>query len=135
MIVVNIYEVKTANISEFQFFFISVNNRDMYNIDTENSSNNSDYRLQKIRGKTIVLVESDNPWYLNKDDTIQIPYNKNIRLTNKQYRENADYGSYENSNKEYFDTKQTCGQNQIILLLFILLVLLFVCKKYYQRKL
>jgi hypothetical protein len=105
-------------------------NSELYNMDEkdENLSTDSSYRLQKIKGKTIVLVESDNPWYLNKDETIQIPYKKNIRLTNNQYRNDADYGSYENSNREFFYDKQMQekNQNKIILLLFIFLLLLFI---------
>jgi hypothetical protein len=120
---------------------ITQDNSDQNNISDDSvSSGNSDYRLKQIKGKTIVLVESDNPWYLNKDETIQLPYKKNIRLTNKQYRNDADYGSYENS--EYFNGKikkknniynnqeQTQSQNHIILLLVLFLVLLFIYKKY-----
>lgn len=44
-------------------------------------------------GKTVVLVEADDPWYLNKDTTIQMPYIKNELQQDLKYRENADYKS------------------------------------------
>lgn len=131
----NLYKDENDEINENNE--IDNNNTIDNDSDSEDLYSDSSYRLKKIKGKTIVLVESDNPWYLNKDKTIQIPYKKNIRLTENLYRPNADYGSYEN--KEYFDSKkkiktQEKNQNQIIFLLFILFLLLFMYKKFYKNK-
>lgn len=54
----------------------------------------SDYGWDKYRGKTVVLVASDNPWYINKDTTYPVKYSnpENIRDDIK-YRENADFKS------------------------------------------
>lgn len=100
------------------------------------SNNTSDFIYNNLKGKTIVLVESDEPWYLNKDNTIQIPYKKNIRLINNNYRNNADYGSYEN--KEFFNNKlydkDNSIKNQIIMLLLLFLIILIVYKKFIKNK-
>jgi hypothetical protein len=34
------------------------------------NSNTSDYKLDSIKGKTVVLVDSDDPWYVNNDITV-----------------------------------------------------------------
>lgn len=120
--------------------YFEQNNESRFDSDSD-SDFDFDYRLKKFKGKTIVLVESDNPWYLNKDETIQLPYKKNIRLTNKRYREDADYGSYENKNNENFNGKikknkntntnknQEQFQNHIIILLMVFLFSLIIYNK------
>lgn len=128
---------------------ISLETQDnMTNIDTKSdvSNNTSDIIYNKLKGKTIVLVDSDEPWYLNKDDTIKIPYKKNIRLINNQYTNYADFGSYEN--KEFFNNKKCNNKlidednidnkdkdnnnikNQIIILLLLFLIILIIYKKF-----
>ncbi len=105
-------------------------------VEDQDTERTSDYQLKKYKGKTIVLVESDNPWYLNKDSTIPMKYKKDIELTKKQYRNNADYGSHHNTEFEHFSEKNnnkeendSISQNQIILLLLMIVVILFVYKK------
>uniref|UniRef100_A0A6C0EFQ2 Uncharacterized protein n=1 Tax=viral metagenome TaxID=1070528 RepID=A0A6C0EFQ2_9ZZZZ len=41
---------------------------------TENEQDSDDISLPKFKGKTVVLVESDEPWYINKDITIPQKY-------------------------------------------------------------
>ena len=55
-----------------------------------------DYQWDKYKGKTVVLVESNDPWYLNKDTTIQTPLVKNNQtqpLNSVPIRTDADYNS------------------------------------------
>jgi hypothetical protein len=108
----------------------------------------SDYKPIKYKGKTIVLVDSENPWYLNYDTTIPIEYYKKQNITQKQYRNDSDYGSdvnlefehfnnndkYDNINikdeKKILENKESTSQNQnqIIFLLLIIVVILIVYK-------
>lgn len=56
----------------------------------------SDFNWDKFKGKTVVLVENDNPWYVNKDTTVQMDYRKNEYdhlYDDIKYRNNADYKS------------------------------------------
>lgn len=64
---------------------------------TENSDSDSsfEYTWDKYQGKTVVLVENDNPWYVNSDTTIQKPVKlPPFKLYDDiKYRENDDYKS------------------------------------------
>ena len=55
----------------------------------------SDYALNKYHGKTVVLVESDNPWYINQDVTIpQKMGNGKLNLYDiAKYRDNSNFKS------------------------------------------
>lgn len=112
------------------------------NIDNNDNGNNIDneimdipeYVLPKYKGKTIVLVDSENPWYLNYDTTIPIPYSQELNLTTKQYRNEADFGSHENLEFEHFNDNSNNNndsvlQNQIIFLLLIFIIILYIYKK------
>lgn len=109
------------------------------NIEDSDTERTSDYVLKKYKGKTIVLVDSDNPWYLNKDTTIPMNFNNSFVTTTKKYRNNADYGNYKNNEFEHFNSEtkkskkiienESISQNQIIFLLLIIVILLFVYKK------
>lgn len=105
-------------------------------IEDSDTEKTSDYRMKEYKGKTIVLVESDNPWYLNKDTTIPMKYNKKLNLTTKQYRNNADFGSYTNSEFEHFEPENnsenyndSISQNYVIFLLLALAIFLYIYKK------
>lgn len=55
----------------------------------------SDYTWDKYQGKTVVLVESDNPWFINEDVTYPVKI-KNINYIPTDdvgYRFNADFKS------------------------------------------
>jgi hypothetical protein len=65
---------------------------------TENSTDSemsTDYAWDKYHGKTVVLVENDNPWFINQDSTTRLKYNKNpqVLYDDITYRNNADYQS------------------------------------------
>jgi len=38
----------------------------------------SDYSLDEYQGKVVVLTETNNPWYINSNSSIQMPYSKQI---------------------------------------------------------
>lgn len=69
----------------------------MQNWSTENTDSNSsdDYVWDKYQGKSVVLVENDNPWYVNTDTTIQQLHIKqplNLR-DDVKYKNNQDFES------------------------------------------
>lgn len=115
----------------------------------------TDFIWDKYQGKTVVLVENDNPWYVNTDTTYKMPYvtkQQNLR-DDILYRNNQDY-----ENKFVMDPKSpTLGygysfsdrggipcsgvegfgnisQNpmdlQILAIILILAILIFVYKYY-----
>jgi hypothetical protein len=53
-------------------------NSDEQTWDTENPSisTSTDYSVDEYKGKTVVLVEADDPWYINVDSTIPTPVRK-----------------------------------------------------------
>jgi hypothetical protein len=55
----------------------------------------SDYVWDKYHGKTVVLVESNNPWYVNTDQTVRLEniYSGNHISDDVGYRNNADFKS------------------------------------------
>ncbi len=65
-----------------------------WNSEESDISTSSDYGWDKYKGKTVVLVASDNPWYINEDTTYPMKFSnkENIR-DDVKYRENADYQS------------------------------------------
>lgn len=124
------------------------------NIEDSDTDKTTDYRLKKYKGKTIVLVDSDNPWYLNKDTTIPMDFHNELVSTPKLYRDNADYSDFSNNEFEHFKTTNSFNiknkakakknnennekkgnenesllQNHVIFLLLIVVVLLFIYKK------
>ena len=60
------------NNTDENIYVTGCDNLDQQTWDTENSDSDgpNDYRWNKFKGKTVVLVQSDNPWYINKDITI-----------------------------------------------------------------
>lgn len=123
----------------------SSDNQD-WNIENDDTNATAIYTWDKYKGKTVVLVESDDPWYVNKDTTIRQPYPKSeYNVSDLHYRDNADYESdfildqdshslgmghsYADHNgvscnKEGFGDVST--SNQIIFYLCILLVILMI---------
>lgn len=70
-------------------------NSDSQSWQTEHSDDSEDsFKWTNYFGKTVVLVESDDPWYLNKDTTIPMQYLKDQTLFDEaSYRHNADFKS------------------------------------------
>ncbi len=52
----------------------------------------TDYNWDKYHGKTVVLVENDNPWFVNSDTTTQQHYNTNDTVLN----DNIEVVSHDN---------------------------------------
>lgn len=70
-------------------------NSDQQSWQTEQSDSSTDsFKWTDYFGKTVVLVEADDPWYLNKDVTIPMNYVQQHDLQQDlQYRQHADYKS------------------------------------------
>jgi hypothetical protein len=75
-----------------------------WNTEGSDEDNSSDYILPKFGGKSVVLVQNDNPFYLNKDITIQMPFKKdsldlidNIEVDNMAILESGIHADYESS--------------------------------------
>lgn len=71
----------------------SCDNSDQQSWQTEQSDSSTDsFKWTDYFGKTVVLVEADDPWYLNKDTTIPMNYvDKHDFQQDLKYREHADY--------------------------------------------
>jgi hypothetical protein len=65
-----------------------------WNTEDPDVGTSSDFGWDKYKGKNVVLVASDNPWYINKDDTYPVKYSdpESIR-DDAKYRDNADFRS------------------------------------------
>lgn len=110
------------------------------------NTNNTDFEWQNHFGKTVVLVESDNPWYLNDGSTERQQYITQQKLNDELlYRHNADYKSNRVLDKnspnlgfghsyadrvgqscdliEGFDAHQSDNLNIILCILFLLFAL------------
>ncbi len=130
----------------------SCNNSDQQNWQTEQSDTSTDsFKWTDYFGKTVVLVEADDPWYLNKDITIPMEYLKQQNLQDIYYRQNADYKpnhiidesvpdlgyGYSYASRagvpcqkiEGFNEGQNDASN-ILLLLMCILILIFVYKHF-----
>lgn len=58
-------------------------------VNTDNE--NTDYRWNTYKGKNVILVESENPWYINKDITHPMKIASRQELTDDRYKAYADY--------------------------------------------
>ena len=89
----NIYEGQISPQTEYQkcvttnhdsLSLESCDSSDDQSWTTENNDINTtgDYAWNKYKGKTVVLVESDNPWYINVDNTIPMTVKPNTSFDN-----------------------------------------------------
>jgi len=68
---------------------------------------NNHQSLNTYKGKRLVLVESDNPWYVNKENAIELKY-----INNQNYfgiRQNYPVGTAFKSNTVYNTTSPNLG--------------------------
>jgi hypothetical protein len=125
-----------------------------WNTEGSDVTNSSDYILPTFGGKTVILVQNENPFYLNKEYTVEMNYKKdnlnledniedleNIDSTLAMNKEYAHYKSSQplaisqkiniNNNIEKFDAdnNNTSYDKQIILIL-LLSILCIVFYKY-----
>jgi len=76
-----------------------------YSIDDDMENNHQS--LNTYKGKRLVLVESDNPWYVNKENVIELKY-----INNQNYfgiRQKYPLGSAFKSNTVYNTTSPNLG--------------------------
>jgi hypothetical protein len=91
------------------------------NFTTYNNNNDeiyyNDYKWNKYKGKTVVLVEAEEPWYLNKDiTTLQVL--KTLPAVKPTYNTHA--------NVEHFNILNY--NNYILIVLCVILAILLVYK-------
>lgn len=72
----------------------TIDPKQVWNIEFPHQLDPNDYSIPYFKGKSVVLVEADDPWYLNKDITIPKKYiddEKDIKNLNKVDYSHSDY--------------------------------------------
>lgn len=96
-----------------------------------NENNNAyrqidDYNSEKYKGKGVVLVDSDNPWYLNDDESIPWPTQ---RIQTKGESINVkEVVVIDNKPKQAEEKDDEKSQINIIFILIIIFVILILFK-------
>lgn len=123
--------------------------------DIENESSTSSYAWNSYKGKKVVLVEADNPWYVNKEITTRLKIIPPEPLQDLQYK-NGDvkhniiiekkgidccekFRKPKKRNIENFgngknNETNNKNVNQILFYLCFILLLLFIYRYYRKRK-
>lgn len=87
----------TENNNIEHFDNINSCSNDMNNLEDEAYDNleNPQPNLHSYKGKRLVLVESENPWYINKENVIELKYinNENYFGAREKYPEGAKFKS------------------------------------------
>lgn len=130
------------------------NNEQSWDVENSNKTNN-DYTWDKYKGKTVMLVESDNPWFINKDIVASPPNKININKLNilrPQNYADADaskinldmskpnlglgYSYASRQQIEPFTSGNNCDDNanQNNFIIFICFIILFLITFRYWRK-
>jgi hypothetical protein len=123
--------------------YFDTNEHEMIEI-TNHSPKNDVINTQDdiFRGKTVVLVDSSNPWYLNIDETDAIPWvQPEQHQSNKMYTSNKQKNVSNkkkiniNDNKDTEEKEDTNGKTQIhiIIILLVIVLLLVFYKSFYKR--
>lgn len=84
----------------------------------------NDYSWNKYQGKTVVLVEEDNPWYINEDTTIRMNYPQ--PEFNKKPVSYDDMYENKNNKIETFKGSTLSPTNNFIICITILILLLLL---------
>ena len=98
----------------------------------ENNNNNTykpinDYDSEKYKGKGVVLVDSDNPWYLNDDESI--PWPQVDRVPSQQSTKVVKNVIVTDNKTTHVEEKEEeKSQTNIIFLLLIIFVILILYK-------
>jgi hypothetical protein len=140
----------------------NINNNSINNTDSDNNSNiydiNNEWTIQNQniftenninnKGKTVVLVNNENPWYINKDNTIKQPYITNMSVkSNDIYNEKLPYKTkmiidntknnlgmgYSYSDRQGYDCIENFNSNNsnnYIYFIFIFIVIIFLVIRY-----
>lgn len=99
-----------------------------WNTEQNDVEHSDDYNLPQYKGKSVVLVDSNNPWYLNKDITIPMNYYNNLKLTGEQYHNSAVFPPDKKVYERFTQLKKKNNecQNHVIILLFIIFLILVI---------
>lgn len=153
----NIMNNENDNIDSKQYCSDDKNDED-YSIDSDMENNHQS--LNTYKGKRMVLVESDNPWYVNKENAIELKYINNqnyfgIRQkypTGTAFKSNTVYNTTSPNlgyGYSYADRKNTIiekfsenpedntnnNANYIIFIMIVIIILLLVYNYYKKNKL
>jgi hypothetical protein len=109
------------------------NNTDVqsWNMEYPDINKTTDTHYPEQKGRSVVLVDSDNPWYLNIDTTIPLLYDTKLNLENMKYKNHADIEEYNKKRIEHFENTNNTDDNvqtHILILLGILIIILGVYK-------
>jgi hypothetical protein len=148
---------------------IDNHSNDNHSIDNHSNDNNNDVgenysldedmennyqNLNTYKGKRLVLVESDNPWYINKENVIELKYinNENYFGVRPKYLKGASFKSntvYNTTSPNlgygysYADRKNTIIEKftdnyksnaDNIIIIMIVIVILLLAYNYYKNK-
>lgn len=126
-------------------------------ISESSSSTNSDYEWDYYKGKTVVLVGSDNPWYINKEFTVPRRYTENANfIVNDIDSDGHEYANYSTDFNidarkpdlgygysyasrqgkeciEGFGNKEE-ENNNIVILVFLIILIVMLYKYYLRNK-
>ena len=97
--------------------------------EAEDTENSSDFSWDVFKGRNVVLVESDNPWFINKDDTYVQKYIEpdlpDASLL--AYRANADV------NFEQFEATNSQKDNSHMIFLLCIIIILLTLYRWGKR--
>ncbi|ATZ80374.1 hypothetical protein BMW23_0316 [Bodo saltans virus] len=111
---------------------------DIESIDTKST----DINYAKYKGKVVVLVDSNNPWYMNTDNTIPLQYTNtnpikysDSSIENKEDIAHAKYEHFKNSNENLNENENTDIKNnaQTIILILLFIVFVLIIYKFYIK--
>lgn len=90
--------------------------------ESDESNDSMSEEMQGYKGKMVMLVESDNPWYLNRDKTLTQMFTSGEQ--------------FEKDNVEHFEQTSTQESNQLNLILTLLLifVIIMIYYKFFMKK-
>ena len=133
--------LKNCDNSEFQ----------QWNKENDNDNTTNYFSWQKFKGKNVVLVESDNPWYLNKENSHELKYQPHVIINDDYvYRDNSDvkfksildstkpdlgkgysYASrlYKNNIENFNAESDNTNTSLIVIILVALIFLMYIFKK------
>lgn len=129
-----------------KFLNLLYQNNEKVNDNDINSCKSNFSEWETTKGEEVILVEPDDPWYINKNRKFYTIPNRDTIIPDNKYKNYADYKSsfgysYRdrlmnlNSKKEDFENKinksgsriRTNKIKKIIMNLFILILFLFMC--------
>lgn len=86
-----------------------------------------DYNSEKYKGKGVVLVDSDNPWYLNDDESIPWPIQR-VQTKGESIKVAKEVVVVDNKPKQVEEKDDEKSQTNIIFILLVIFVILILYK-------